>query len=268
MGQLLTAFGRFARALERVSTQWEAPHCTPIVYVVDDDASVRRSLALLIEAAGWQSQTFATATDFLAHSRTPGPSCLVLDLVLPGLDGLALQKEIGNDRPEMPIIFITGHGDVRMTVQAMKGGALEVLTKPFRDSLLLGAIGEALTRSRITLDDEAATRLLRERHASLSAREREVMALVIDGLLNKQVAAKLGISEITVKAHRGKVMRKMKAGSLAHLVRMAARLDVDRRLDHAAGSRPAGGWSTADRETSHALRPASRWSGGSAAAIR
>ena len=267
MEQLVSAFGYFVRGIERASTLSKIAKPTGVVYVVDDDASVRQSLALLIEAAGWQSQTFATATDFLAQARTPGPSCLVLDVVLPGLDGLGLQEKIGADRPDTPIIFITGHGDVPMTVQAMKGGALEVLTKPFDDSLLLDAIGGALARSRTALDDEAARRLLRDRHASLTARECEVMALVIDGLLNKQIAAQLGISEITVKAHRGKVMRKMKAGSLAHLVRMAARLDVDGRPDYATVFGPASGPSTGDRQTDYGLRATSRWGGGSAVVI-
>jgi len=197
-------------------------HNTPVVYVVDDDASVRQSLELLIDSAGWQAETFPSATEFLADPRPLSPSCLVLDISLPGLDGLDLQERIAADRRDMPIIFITGHADVPMTVRAMKGGAIEFLTKPFRVDVLLGAIGQAIERSRAVLADEAETRAIRERHASLSPREREVMALVVTGRLNKQVAADLGISEITVKAHRGRMMMKMGARSLPHLVGMAA----------------------------------------------
>jgi len=197
---------------------------TPIVYVVDDDASVRQSLELLIDSAGWQPEMFASAMEFLASPRPRSPSCLVLDISLPDLDGLDLQERIAADRTDMPIIFITGHADVPMTVRAMKGGAMEFLTKPFRVDVLLRAIAQAIERSCAALDDEVEARVLRERHASLSRREREVMALVVGGRLNKQVAAELGISEITVKAHRGRMMRKMEARSLPHLVDMAARL--------------------------------------------
>ena len=199
-------------------------HATPIVFVVDDDVSVRESLELLIRCAGWQPETFASAQEFLARPRALVPSCLVLDVSLPGLNGLDLQKRIAVDRTDMPIIFITGHGDVPMTVQAMKAGAVEFLTKPFSDDVLLSAIRQAIERSRTALDHEAEMRALRDRYASLTRREREVMALVVSGLLNKQVGGELGISEITVKAHRGQVMRKMKADSLADLVKMAARL--------------------------------------------
>jgi FixJ family two-component response regulator len=199
-------------------------HATPIVFVVDDDISVRESLESLIRCAGWQPETFASAQEFLSHPRVLAPSCLVLDVGLPDLNGLDLQKRVAVDRTDMPIIFITGYGDVPMTVQAMKAGAVEFLTKPFGDDVLLDAIRHAIGRSHIALRHEAQIRALRECHASLSRREREVMALVVSGLLNKQVGGELGISEITVKAHRGRVMRKMQAGSLAELVNIAARL--------------------------------------------
>jgi len=197
---------------------------TPIVFVVDDDVSVRESLELLVRCEGWRPETFASAQEFLACPRTRVPNCLVLDVSLPGLNGLELQKRIAVERTDMPIIFITGHGDVPMTVQAMKAGAVEFLTKPFSDDVLLAAIRGALERSRAALGQEAEMQVLRGRYASLSQRERQVMALVVSGLLNKQVGGELGISEITVKAHRGKVMQKMKAGSLADLVKIAARL--------------------------------------------
>jgi FixJ family two-component response regulator len=196
----------------------------PVVFVVDDDVSVRESLELLIRTAGWQPETFASSQEFLARPRLVAPSCLVLDVGLPDLNGLDLQKRIAADRIDMPIIFITGYGDVPMTVRAMKAGAVEFLTKPFDDDVLLSAIRNAIERSHTALDHEAELQALRDCYASLSRREREVMALVVAGLLNKQVGGELGISEITVKAHRGKVMRKMKAGSLADLVTMAARL--------------------------------------------
>src|SRR5262245_61181575 len=198
----------------------------PIVFVVDDDVSVRESMELLIETAGWQPQIFASAQGFLARQRAPVPSCLVLDVNLPDLSGLDLQKLVTADCPEMPIIFITGYGDVPMSVQAMKAGAVEFLTKPFSDDVLLAAIQNALQRSRTVLAVEADLLTLRKCYASLSRREREVMVLVVSGLLNKQIGGELGISEITVKAHRGKVMRKMKADSLPALVTMVASLGL------------------------------------------
>lgn len=196
----------------------------PIVFVVDDDVSVRESLELLIDTAGWRPETFASASAFLARPRAQVPSCLVLDVSLPDLTGLELQTRIAGDRLDMPIIFITGYGDVPMTVKAMKAGAVEFLTKPFSDDVLLTAIAAALERSRAALGHEAEVREVRARYESLSRREREVMALVVSGLLNKQIGGELHISEITVKAHRGKVMRKMQAGSVADLVKMAATL--------------------------------------------
>jgi FixJ family two-component response regulator len=202
------------------------PHATPIVFVVDDDISVRQSLELLIDSAGWQPETFPSAQEFLHRPRVVGPSCLILDVSLPGLDGLELQKRVAPDRTDMPIIFISGYGDVPMTVQAMKAGAIEFLTKPLAGEALVAAIEEAIEQSRSTLDREAAIRELQERYASLSPRERQVMTLVVSGLLNKQVGGELNISEITVKAHRGQVMRKMKADSLPGLVTMAARLGL------------------------------------------
>jgi FixJ family two-component response regulator len=198
---------------------------TAVVFVVDDDVSVRESLKLLLQTSGWQSETFGSADDFLSRRRATVPCCLVLDVGLPGLNGLELQEQLAQ-RTEMPIIFITGHGDVPMTVRAMKAGAIEFLTKPFKDDVLLEAIRAAIERSRRALREESEMQVLRDRHASLTAREREVMVLVVSGLLNKQVGDELGISEITVKAHRGQVMRKMKADSLPELVTMAARLGL------------------------------------------
>jgi FixJ family two-component response regulator len=199
---------------------------TPIVFVVDDDISVRESLQLLIQCEGWRPETFASAQEFLDRPRNLVPSCLVLDVSLPGLNGLDLQKRVAVERPDMPIIFITGYGDVPTTVQAMKAGAVEFLTKPFGDNVLLSAIRHALDRSHSALGREAEMQVLRDCYASLTPRERQVMALVVSGLLNKQVGGELGISEITVKAHRGQVMQKMKADSFADLVTKAARLGL------------------------------------------
>ena len=201
------------------------PDVTSIVFVVDDDVSVRESLELLIRTAGWKPETFASAQEFLSRPRPTVPCCLVLDVTLPGLSGLELQEQLAQ-RTDMPIIFITGHGDVPMTVQAMKAGAVEFLTKPFRDDVLLDAIRAAIERSRAARRQESEMQVLRSCYASLTPREREVMALVVSGLLNKQVGGELGISEITVKAHRGQMMRKMKAESLPALVTMASRLGL------------------------------------------
>lgn len=199
-----------------------ASHATPVVFVVDDDVSVRDALELLIRFAGRQPETFGSAQEFLSRPRVHVPSCLILDITLPGLNGLDLQKLVAVDRKDMPIIFITGHGDIPTTVEAMKGGAVEFLTKPFSDDVLLSAIEHALERSETALRAETEERELRNRYASLSQREQQVMGLVVTGLLNKQIGGELGISEITVKAHRGQVMRKMGAKSLASLVKMAA----------------------------------------------
>jgi FixJ family two-component response regulator len=195
----------------------------PIVFVVDDDVSVRGSLKLLIESAGWQSETFASGQEFLSRPRVLAPSCLVLDVFLPDLNGLDLQNLVA-DRTDMPIIFISGYGDVPTTVRAMKAGAVEFFTKPFACDVLVSAIGNAIGRSCAALGRAAEMRELQHSYASLSRREQQVLALIVSGRLNKQVGGELGISEITVKAHRGNMMRKMKAGSLAELVRMAARL--------------------------------------------
>jgi FixJ family two-component response regulator len=200
------------------------PAASPIVFVVDDDVSVRESLELLIQNEGWRPEIFESAQEFLDRPRALVPSCLVLDLSLPGLNGLELQRRVAAERRDMPIIFITGCGDVPRTVQAMKAGAVEFLTKPLNDEVLLGAIRQALERSRLALAHEAEMLELRDRYASLTARERQVMALVVSGLLNKQVGGELGISVITVKAHRGQVMQKMKADSFADLVKIAGRL--------------------------------------------
>ena len=207
------------------------------VFVVDDDVSVRESLEALIRSAGWQTETFDCAQRFLAHPRRLVPSCLILDVSLPDLNGLDLQKRVASEQSALPIIFITGHGDVPMTVQAMKAGAVEFLTKPLRDDVLIDAIESALARSEAVLHQAATLTTLRDRYASLSPRELEVMTLVVNGLLNKQVGDELGISEITVKAHRGSLMRKMEAGSLPDLVNMAARLGVEQPVDGKAAHR-------------------------------
>ena len=198
----------------------------PLVFVVDDDVSLRDSLGFLIANAGWSAELFASASEFLASSRPPSPSCLVLDVGLPDLNGLELQQQIASECSAMPIIFITGRGDIPMTVQAMKAGAVEFLAKPFTPAVLLRAIQSALERSRMCLEEEAKLQALRDRHQALSRREREVMALVVRGLLNKQVSGALGISEITVKQHRGRMMRKMRMRSLPELVTIAARLGL------------------------------------------
>ena len=213
-----------ARAIGHEVRSSPMPDGTPIVFVVDDDVSVRESLELLIRCEGWQPEIFASAQEFLSRPRVLVPSCLILDVSLPGLNGLDLQKRIASERIDMPIIFITGHGDIPMSVQAMKAGAIEFLTKPFGNDVLLSAIRDAIERSQAALGREAEIRALRVCYGSLTSRERQVMALVASGLLNKQVGGELNISEITVKAHRGQVMRKMKADSLADLVNMAAKL--------------------------------------------
>ena len=202
----------------------EALAATPIVFVADADVAVRESLERLIEASGWQAETCASAREFLASPRATVPSCLVLDVALPDLDGLDLQRRVAAERPAVPIIFLAGHADVVTSVKAMKAGALEFLTKPCSREVLLAAIRQALDHSRRRLERDAMTKTLRENYASLTRREREVMTLVASGLLNKQIGGELGISEITVKAHRGQVMRKMHADSLPALVTMAARL--------------------------------------------
>jgi FixJ family two-component response regulator len=204
----------------------DVPDAMPIVFVVDDDISVRESLEALILTEGWQAETFPSAQEFLARPRSASPSCLVLDVSLPDLNGLDLQKRIAADRLDMPIIFITGYGDIPMTVSAMKAGAVEFLTKPFSDDALLGAIRQAIDHSAAVLREQAQVQALRDRYNTLSRREREVMALVVAGRLNKQVGGDLGISEITVKAHRGRVMEKMQVRTLAELVTMNARLGL------------------------------------------
>ena len=216
-----------ASQIERESQTALTTRADPVVFIVDDDVSVRESLHALIHYAGLTAETYASAQAFLQRPRVTVPNCLVLDVRLPGIDGLELQSHIAAQRKEMPIIFITGYGDVPMTVQAMKAGAVEFLTKPYDDDILLGAIRSAIARSRAALGEAARMKVLDGRYASLSPREREVMTLVVSGLLNKQVGFELGISEITVKAHRRQVMQKMNALTLGDLINMAQKLKLN-----------------------------------------
>jgi len=213
--------------IAQVKTQ-SNPQSAPIVFVVDDDISIRESLELLLRYEGFQVETFESAQDFLDRPRAAVPSCLILDISLPGLNGLDLQRRVGVERQEMPIIFITGHGSIPMSVQAMNAGAVEFLTKPFTDTVLLSSIRNAVERSKVLLDRDEILRNLKGRYKLLTARERQVLVLVVSGLPNKQIGSELGISEITVKAHRGSMMRKMQATSLPELVNMATRLRVMR----------------------------------------
>jgi FixJ family two-component response regulator len=210
----------------------------PVVFVVDDDDLVRESLELLIQGAGWRTETFTCAQEFLARAKTYGPSCLILDISLPDVSGLDVQERVTADRPDMPIIFITGYADVSMSVRAMKAGAIEFLMKPFNDEVVLSAIRHAIVRSGLVMARQAEIQVLRDRYASLSSRQREVMALVVEGCLNKQISGELDISEITVKAHRGKMMRKMKARSLGDLINQVGKLRSASALQAPSVRRP------------------------------